>query len=379
MTDTFTLYGMAASLYTGKVRAYMRRNQIPFREEKAGGARFNTVVSKAVGRWIIPVIETPDGAFVQDGTDILDYFERAGFSKQSIYPADPKLTVIAHVFELFGGEGLLRPAMHYRWNFDETNLAFLRTAFEDVLPNGLDPASREQAFLHASGRMRKATVVFGVTPDTYQTVEDTYADFLARFEAHLADYPFLLGGAPTLGDYGLFSALYAHLARDPKPLHIMQTTAPRVFRWTERMNMAEHFEDEITLKAGPDLLNPAALPDTLKAMMRFVAEDYLGELTAHVAFTNTWLADQDDHRLKPGVLGRGIGVATFDWRGHEITTTVMPYRIYLLQRITDAFDGLDADDQASLRALFEETGLAGLLELRATKRVIRKNHLEGWA
>jgi hypothetical protein len=71
MTDQYTLYGMAASLYTGKVRAYMRRNHVEFREEKAGGEHFNTVVTKEVGRWIIPVIETPNGEYVQDGTDIL--------------------------------------------------------------------------------------------------------------------------------------------------------------------------------------------------------------------------------------------------------------------------------------------------------------------
>ena len=220
------LYGMAASLYTGKVRAYMRRNHVPFIEEKAGGERFNTVVKEAVGRWIIPVIETPDGEFVQDGTDILDYFESKGYSAQSIYPTDPVLNIISHLFELFGGEGMLRAAMHYRWNFDDTNLNFLRHTFEDVLPNGLTKEEREPVFLHASGRMRRASVAFGVTPETYQTIEESYSEFLTLFNTHLEDRPFLLGGYPTLGDYGLFSPLYAHLGRDPKPLQLMQMTAP---------------------------------------------------------------------------------------------------------------------------------------------------------
>jgi len=378
MPDTYKLYGMAASLYTGKVRTYMRRNHVPFIEEKAGGERFNTVVREAVGRWIIPVIETPDGAFVQDGTDILDYFEASGFSKRSIYPDDPKLKVIAHLFELFGGEGILRAAMHYRWNFDETNLAFLETTFEDVLPNGLTPAEREATFLHASGRMRKAAIAFGVTPETYATIEESYAEFLSLLNAHLTERSFLLGGYPTIGDYGLFSPLYAHLARDPKPLHLMQTTAPRVFRWTERMNMPEHFIDETALKAGTDLFGFGAIPDTLKALIAFVAEDYLPEITAHVAFTNDWLKTQDAPQLKPGALGRGIGMAEFNWRGHTITTAVMPYRLYLLQRVTDAFDALDASDKAQVETLFEETGLASILGLKAKRRVIRENHLEGW-
>ena len=379
MPDTYTLYGMAASLYTGKVRAYMRRNHVPFAEEKAGGERFNTVVREAVGRWIIPVIETPDGDFVQDGTDILDHFEREGFSKHSIYPTDPKLKVIAHLFELFGGEGILRAAMHYRWNFDETNLAFLKTTFEDVLPNGLSQENREAMFLHASGRMRKAAIAFGVTPETHAAIEKSYAEFLSLLEAHLAGQPFLFGGYPTIGDYGLFSPLYAHLARDPKPLHLMQTTAPRVFRWTERMNMLETFIDETTLDAGPDLYAFDTIPDTLKALMRFVAEDYGPELVAHIEFTNDWLKKQDSPQLKPGVLGRGIGMAEFNWRGHTIRTAVMPYRLYLLQRLQDAFDNLNAADQTALSALFDDTGLTAFLDQRATRRVIRENHLEGWA
>ena len=377
MTE-YKLYGMAASLYTGKVRAYMRRNQIPFIEEKAGGERFNTVVREAVGRWIIPVIETPDGDFVQDGTDILDHFEAKGYSTQSIYPEDPRLKTIAYLFELFGSEGMLRAAMHYRWNFDETNLKFLQHTFEDVLPNGLTKEEREPVFLHASGRMRKAAINFGVTPETYQTVEDSYAEFLSLFEAHLEDRPFLLGGYPTIGDYGLFSPLYAHLARDPKPLHLMQTTAPRVYRWTERMNAPEHVIDERMLKSGDVLFDGNVIPETLKALMRFIAEDYLPEISAHVAFTNQWLAEQTDSKLAPTSLGRGIGMAEFNWRGHTVKTAVMPYRTYLLQRLHDSFDGLKADEQASVRALLSETNLAEILELRSSRRVIRKNHLEAW-
>lgn len=379
MTKLYTLYGMAASLYTGKVRAYMRRNHVPFREVKAGGEHFNTVVVNAVGRWIVPVIETPNGDYVQDGTDILDYFESQGFSQTSLYPGDPKLRVIAHLFELYGGEGMLRAAMHYRWNFDETNLTFLRMAFEDVLPDGLTAEERGPVFLHASGRMRKAAVAFGVTPETYQTIETTYGEFLSLFHTHLEERPYLFGGAPTLGDYGLFSPLYAHLARDPKPLHLMQTTAPRVFRWTERMNMPERVHDEAALKSGPGLYTFEAIPDTLKALMRFISEDWLPEITAHIEFANDWLAEQDAPQLKPGALGRGIGMATFDWRGHTIRTAVMPYRFYLLQRLTDAFDALDASDKADIEALFEETNLAPVLRLKTSRRVIRENHLEGWA
>jgi len=378
MTELYKLYGMTASLYTGKVRAYMRFNQVPFVEEKAGSDRFSTVIRKAVGRWIVPVIETPEGAFIQDGSNILDYFEQNGFSKRSIYPDDPRLRAIAHLFELFGSEGLLRPAMHYRWNFDETNLDFLKVSFEDIFRDGLDAEEQEATFLKSSGAMRSATLFFGAVPEVEGTVETSYAEFLSLLSAHLKEMPFLLGGYPTVGDYGLFGPLWAHLGRDPKPLHLMQTTAPRVHRWTERMNMSERYIDETTVKAGPGLMSGDQVPDTLKALMRFIAEDYLPEITAHIAYTNKWLADNPNPSETHNPKIRTIGMASFDWRGHTIKSAVMPYRCYLLQRLHDTFEAMSADQQAELRNLFSETGLESLLDLRATRRVVRKDHLEVW-
>ncbi|MEL6566874.1 MAG: glutathione S-transferase N-terminal domain-containing protein [Pseudomonadota bacterium] len=379
MTKPYILYGMAASLYTGKVRAYMRHNAVPFIEHKAGGQRFATIVKNAVNRWIIPVVETPDGTFLQDGSVILDHFDAAGLSKRSIYPGDPRLIVISHLFELFGGEGLLRPAMHYRWNFDDVNLSFIRATFEDTLPDGLSPEERAAMFEKPSQRMRKAAAFFGVTPDVFGTIEESYAQFLSLLNTHLTARPFLLGGYPTLGDYGLFNPLYAHLGRDPKPLQLMQTMAPRVFRWTERMNSAEMFVDETVETAGPDLMDADALPETLKALMGYVAEEYLPELLAHIAFANDWLARHPDPSSAHDPKQRAIGMATFDWRGHEITTAVMPYRFFLLQRMQDAFDALEPAHKAQMQSLFSETGLAAMLEARTTRRVVRENHLEVWA
>ncbi|MEM1037297.1 MAG: glutathione S-transferase [Pseudomonadota bacterium] len=378
MTEHYTLYGMRGSLYTGKVRAYMRYNQVPFKEVKAGSDHFRHVVAKEVGRWIIPVIETPDGEYIQDGSVILDYFEDNGYSQTSIYPSDPRLKVIAHLFELFGSEGLLRPAMHYRWNFDETNLEFLKVAFEDVIPDGLDDKTYEEFFLNSSGKMRKAAMFFGVTPEVQPTVEAAYQEFLGLFEAHMKERPFLLGGHPTIGDYGLFSPLYAHLARDPAPLHLMQTTAPRVHRWTERMNMSERYVDGTAIKAGDDLFGFEAIPDTLKALMRFVAEDYLPEITAHIEFTNNWLAENPDPATAYDPKSRFLGATTFEWRGHQISSIVGPYRNFLLQRVTDSFDALSEAHKADVRALFAEAGLDGILELRSPHRVVRKDYLEVW-
>ena len=99
------------------------------------------------------------------------------------------LLAIGHIFELFGGEGLLRPAMHYRWNFDDQNLDFLNSEFSLLVPPG---GHDEGAFAHNSGRMRKAAVNFGVTPDSVPLIEAAFEEWLDLFSAHLEHHPYLL-------------------------------------------------------------------------------------------------------------------------------------------------------------------------------------------
>jgi len=191
-----------------------------------------------VGRWIIPCLEAPDGTIVQDGADIIDHFEKgAGQSLRrfSAYPESPMLLAISHLFELFGGEGLLRPAMYYRWNFDDENLAFLTSEFALLAPGSMAAEDAERVFLRSSGRMRKAAVMCGVTPESAPAIEAAFHEWLELFSAHLVDRPYLLGGQPTIGDFGLIAAMWAHLFRDPKPQALLKRHVPRVGRWVERM------------------------------------------------------------------------------------------------------------------------------------------------
>jgi glutathione S-transferase len=376
------LYGTPGSLYTGKVRCYLRKQRIEFEERSAGDPRFRAEVVPAVGRWIIPVLQTPEGEFVQDGADIIDHFESRGLARLPAYPATPVHLAVSRLFELFGGEGLLRPAMHYRWNFDATNLAFLCDDFcAGLAAPGSSAEEKAAVFARSSGAMRKATSAFGVTADTAPLVEASYLDFLARLDAHLAHAPYLLGGHPTIGDYGLIAPMYAHLGRDPYPAMLMKQLAPRVWRWVERMNAPEQAAGEYA-DARETLFADDAVPASLLSLLRFVAEDYLPELQAHMDYTNNWLAARPEIAAghngleKPGT--RAIGMATFVWRGAQIRTAVMPYRQYLLQRLQDACAAIGDAERARVRAVFSDAGLAPFLDLKALRRVERHRHLEVW-
>lgn len=381
MHDGYLLYGTPGSLYTGKARSYLIKQGIGFANVAAGDARFLGGVVPRVGRWIIPVLEAADGTLVQDGADIIAHFEALGV-RYPAYPTTPRHALTAQIFELFGGEGLLRPAMHYRWNFDEVNRDFLALDFPLALaPTGASAEAQAEVFAGASRRMRRAMASFGVSEATIPAVEASYAEFLRLFDAHLEHAPYVLGGRPTIADWGLIAPLYAHLGRDPYPARIMQQTAYRVWRWVERMNAPDHDAGEYGA-IGEALFADDGVPDTLKALLRFVADDYLGEVEAFVGFTNDWLAARPD--LAAGTNGlerpgdRIIGQVDFNWRGHEIRAAVMPYRLYLLQRIQAIADAAAGEARAAIDTLLAETGLAPLITLRTTRRIARANHLEVW-
>ena len=131
-----------------------------------------------------------------------------------------------------------------------------------------------------------------------------------------------------------------------------------------------------------DLFANDAVPNTLKAVLRYVAEDYLPEVRAFVDFTNQWLAARPD--IEPGTSGlertqeRRIGEVEFSWRGLPVRVGVMPYRLYLLQKVQDVADQATLDGRAAIDRLLDEVGLGELLTLRTTRRVERRNSLEVW-
>ncbi|WP_444946339.1 glutathione S-transferase [Microbulbifer sp. VTAC004] len=382
MSETYKLYGMAASLYTAKARSYLRKQGIDFKEYGVNSDHYSQQLLPVLGRFIMPAIETPNGEVIQDSSDIIEYFERKNSTHNPAYPTSTVLQVISYLFELFGGEGLLRPAMHYRWNFDTQNLQYLKNEFvAGLAPPNADEETENSLFGFASNRMRKACQGFGVSEQSAALIEASYKEFLDLFSHHLKKFPYLLGHQPTLGDYALMGPLYAHLYRDPVPGMLMRQHAPIVARWVERMNTTEDCWVE-HMESNSPLIDPACLPPTLKALMRYIAIEYLPELKAHIQFANSWL---DQHTtLKAGTNGmdnptaRTIGQAEFTWRGIRLKTHVLPYRFYLLQRLQECYQRANQKEQDAIKSLFTEVGIDSLLTLTTSRKVERHQFLEVW-
>ena len=102
------------------------------------------------GRRGIPTIEFPDGSVIRDGVAIIDHFERLNGGEFS--PSTPKQRIVSGLLDAIGAEGLLRPCMHYRWNFDQDNDEFLRFHFRTIYSG--DDADRAAAERSSSSRKR---------------------------------------------------------------------------------------------------------------------------------------------------------------------------------------------------------------------------------
>ena len=366
------LYGSPMSLYTGRARSYLIKAGLPYREVPPTSSHFlDTVLPKAGGRRSLPTIELADGTVIRDGVAIVDHFEAERGHPCS--PTSPKQRIVSRLFDAIGAEGLLRPAMHYRWNFDAENLEFLRFHFKTVFPEGREPT--------ADDRMQFIKDVvnpsWGVWPAAIDTIEALYTQLLDKLNAHFAEHPYLLGGRPSVGDFGMMAPLYGHLGRDPAPRLLMQTRAVRVFRWVERMNRPESDVGEFD-DYGDAYLADDEIPDTLIAVLKHLAIDYVPETRAACECINAWLAEHDD--LPAGTTAaRGVGdAAAFDLLGTPITAIAQPFRFHVLKRVQDEFEALAEPERSDVRELLDACDMAAVLDFKLTRGIGRVNNLEVW-
>jgi glutathione S-transferase len=382
-----TLFGTPHSLYTGKARAYLRKQGLAYREVLPSDPRFSSLILPAIGRMMIPVILLDDGTIIQDTTDIIDWGRNQGLEAIASLPATPVRKLTALALDLFGTQGLTRAAMHYRWSYRDQQAKFLNHEFgltlraAGVQGEALDgQLAKMMAFFH--GYLPK----LGVNEDTIPAIEASYLDLMASLNAHFERCPYALGSSPTIADYGLVAPLWAHLGRDPVPADLMKRQAPSLFRWAERMQASDpdcpEFPEANMAHAAASEAESDTLPDTLLPVLRLLAQDILPEFQMAVATINAWIAQTPD--IEVGTFasaasdGRGFRGGMFDLRGVQVRGAVTGYTLYMIQRVTDAFDALSAHDQALVKAQFTACGLDGLLSLRGLRRVERVNHREVW-
>ena len=366
------LYAGPQSLYAGRARSYLIKSGRPYRERTIGTPHFlDEIVPLAGGRRSMPTIELPDGAVIRDGVAIVDHFEH--LAGHPFSPVTPRQRVVSRLLDVIGAEGMLRPAMHYRWNFDDQQLTFLRYHFRTLAP-GRDAglADRDMRYIR-----REVNPGWGLVAETEPLIEALYEELLSQLDAHFVDYPYFLGGRPSIGDFGMIAPLYGHLGRDPVPAALMQNTAPAAWRWVERMNRSEPDIGEFA-NPSEDYLPDDEIPETLIAVLKHLAIDFVPETRAACQAINAWLDANPD--LEEGkTCRRFVGEnASFEVRGVPITAWAQPFRFYLLQRVQDEVAALDAGAREGVLALLDAIDMKEILDCKLSRAIGRRDNLEVW-
>jgi glutathione S-transferase len=186
---------------------------------------------------LIPLVLLPTGEPMQDSTPILEYLE-AQHPEPSLHPAEPALRFLSVLMEDYGDEWANKLMFHYRWGYradQQRRGASLAAGVLDGRGLGLFKPVLMPFFKRWLIRRMVPRLAFaGANENNAPLLVESFATLVDLLEVHLASRPYLFGGRPALGDFGLWGQLYqAYL--DPSCEAILRRRGPAVVRWIERM------------------------------------------------------------------------------------------------------------------------------------------------
>jgi glutathione S-transferase len=230
MADVYRIFGAEMSPYSVKVRSYFRYKAIPH-QWILRNAQSQAEYEKHAKLPIVPLVVTPDGAGIQDSTPIIDQMEKL-FPAPSIHP-EGAAGFVSALIEEFGDEWGNKWMFHYRWAREVDQLCSAGR-----IARMRAPKANEQECGAFAKQVRERMVgrvwFVGSNAQTAPLIEAGFQEMLALLEAHLASRPYLFGGRPAYGDFGLWGQLY-ELWTDPTAGALIEGGAPHVLDWVHRM------------------------------------------------------------------------------------------------------------------------------------------------
>ena len=268
------LMGSPGSPYTRKMLGVMRFRNIPYRLQlRCPNGSANSHYRKRAQPKVplLPTFYFTDDekgeVAVTDSSPLIRRFEE-DYEGRSIIPPDPVLAFIDMLLEDYGDEWLTKAMFHYRWHYD----ADTKKAADILSRSGGFNQSEEQAqafstFIreHQIGRLPYV----GSNQVTQPVIEESFKRFVKLLDAHLSEYPFLMGERPGSSDFAVYGQLTCLALFDPTPQAIIQATAPRVYAWVEVLEDLSGY-----LVSDSDWLDINNPPITLKAILAEVGRIY---------------------------------------------------------------------------------------------------------
>jgi glutathione S-transferase len=231
MAEGYRIIGAEMSPYSVKVRSYFRYKGIPFQwipRNPASQAEFEKYAKMP----IIPLVVTPEGTGIQDSTPIIEQVEKL-HPEPSIHPAEPVTNFMSTLIEEFGDEWGNKWMFHYRWAREIDQRCSAGRIARMRAPKA---SEEEHAALAGQVRIRMVERVWYVGSNelTASQIEIGFQEMLGLLDDHLSTRPYLFGGRPAFGDFGLWGQLY-ELWTDPTAGALIEGNAPHVLDWIHRM------------------------------------------------------------------------------------------------------------------------------------------------
>ena len=417
----YRLFSWEHSYFSGKVRAFLRYKAhggaLAYEDILATPELIRGLLVPATQTNVVPQLLAPDGTWVQDSSEILDFVERAHPEPRVIPPARsaPKQRLACHLIELLADEWLVVYAFLERWWYardgaEPSHAAFNEQAWGAVLAPGARGVERRRAaraFFEAAFNIAKSfaqprgvyagLVAMGADERTAPAWEASNTRLLERLERHLDVHDYALGGLPSLADFALLGPLYAHLFRDAVSGFALRTRFPLVCEWVERtngegaLNARRYGQRLYSLDADGALVGRPAtsdggawlerdvVPETLLPVIEVFFEEMWPVLVSTLERVRAYLASGAHPRggelpgktftPTPGfeALQTGEGPLTheFELGGMRARRMVLPYHVWMLQRLADAMRGAPRAELAAFLRRFpkgeEVLGLDALL------------------
>ncbi|WP_414828562.1 glutathione S-transferase family protein [Alteromonas sp. H39] len=357
MDTTYTLIGSPCSLYTGKLRSYLRFKHIPFEEKLSTQSCYKTLIIPRTGVQYIPVLVTPEDDVWQDTTVIMDQLE-ARFPDNPITSQDAVTNFVAELLHFYADEWLVIPAMHYRWSIEENRqFAYREFGFTAA------PESSQDAQIHLGQQLAQrfagALPVLGITAQTIPAIEQSYHALLSDLNACFTHSDFLLGSKPTIADFGFYGPLYAHLGRDPYSKRLMDETAPKVSAWVQRMAFSSPLDTRVSM---------AGESKSLHSIVSRMVEEMSDVITQTLEQVANFASTHGDVPVP-----RAIGDVSFSICGSQGLRKTFPFLQWKWQRVQACYQRLNRDEKAKIAARYSP-GLLPLLELPVKAKLTRRDN-----
>lgn len=332
VSEPFDLFVMDISYFSGKMEAYLRYKEIPFRRHEPSWRAISGFIYENTGLMKVPVVRTPQGLWLQDTTPMIDWFEER-FPEGAVIPADPYQAFFSRLVEDYADEWLWRPALHYRWSYALDREMLTNRFLGEFL--GSMPGPRWFRRWSVQRRQRRVYVEGdGVRDETRAHVESVYLRNLDRLQRIFERQPFLLGGRPSLADFGYFASMFRHFSLDPTPARIMRDRAPAVYEWVARLWNARRS------RTNGDWVAPGAIPEGWSPILEDVGEAYLHYLHANA---DAWR--------------RGLRRFDFDVQGFTYRRLpTVQYRVWCRERLQQHFEALPAGAKNAVKITLKEHG-----------------------